>query len=162
MPSWALSVFQTGGLMKIYFSASISGGRKYLNIYKRIVTYLKDKGHEVLTEHIIVDNIFDFEKEWSPKEIFERDISWLNACDLVMAEVSNPSLGVGYEVCYALEHQIPTFCIYQPDIFVSRMIMGNTSPHLSLFEYQDEKSLFQKLDEFLKRIKSPCRVGIKS
>lgn len=135
--------------MKIYFSGSIAGGRKYLDVYKKIVAYLKAQGHQVLTEHIIVDNIFDFEQQWSPQEIFERDIQWLNDCDLVIAEVSNPSLGVGYEICYALEHQIPTLCIYQPDIFVSRMIIGNTSPDLTLFEYRDEKLLFQKLAEFL-------------
>lgn len=142
--------------MKIYFSGSIAGGRKYLDIYKKIVAYLKERGHDVLTEHIIVDHIFDLEKQWSPKEIFERDIQWLNDCDLVIAEVSNPSLGVGYEICYALEHRIPTLGIYQPEIFVSRMIIGNTSPHLTLFEYQDEQRLFQKLDEFL------SRAGIKS
>lgn len=135
--------------MKIYFSASISGGRKYLDIYKKIVAYLKQKGHEVLTDHIIVDNIFDFENQWRPKEIFERDIRFLNECDVVIAEVSNPSLGVGYEICYALEHKISTLCIYQPDIFVSRMIVGNTSSYLTLFEYQDEESLFLRLDDFL-------------
>ena len=135
--------------MKIYFSASISGGRKYLDIYKKIVAYLKQKGHEVLTEHIIIDNIFDFENKWRPEEIFERDIQFLNKCDVVIAEVSNPSLGVGYEICYALKHRIPTFCIYQPGIFISRMIVGNTSPYLTLFEYRDEVSLYRKLDEFL-------------
>jgi len=135
--------------MKIYFSGSIAGGRKYLDIYKKIVAYLKKEGHEVLTDHIVVDNIFDFESQWSPQGIYERDIQFLNQCDVVIAEVSNPSLGVGYEICYALEHQIPTLCIYQPEIFVSRMIVGNTSPDLTLFEYPDEKLLFKKLDEFL-------------
>lgn len=135
--------------MKIYFSGSIAGGRKYLDIYKKIVAHLKDKGHKVLTEHIIVDNIFDFENQWSPQGIFERDIKFLNQCDRLIAEVSNPSLGVGYEICYASEHRIPTLCIYQPEIFVSRMIIGNTSPDLTLFEYRDEQLVFQKLDEFL-------------
>jgi nucleoside 2-deoxyribosyltransferase len=137
--------------VNIYFSGSIAGGRKYLDIYKKIVAYLKEKGHEVLTEHIIVDNIFDFESQWSPQEIYERDIKFLNQCDVVIAEVSNPSLGVGYEICYALEHQIPTLCIYQPGVFISRMIVGNTSSDLTLFEYKDEKLLFQKVDEFLKQ-----------
>ncbi len=113
------------------------------------MAYLKQKGHEVLTDHIIVDNIFDFENQWNPKEIFERDIRFLSECDVVIAEVSNPSLGVGYEICYALGHKISTLCIYQPNIFVSRMIVGNTSPYLTLFEYQDEESLFLRLDDFL-------------
>ncbi len=135
--------------MKIYFSGSIAGGRKYLAIYQKIVAYLIEKGHQVLTDHIIIDNIFELERQLKPEEIFQRDIDWLNECDAVIAEVSNPSLGVGYEICYALEHQIPTFCIYQPGIFISRMIVGNTSSCLTLFEYPDEESLYQKLDEFL-------------
>ncbi|MDZ7263269.1 MAG: nucleoside 2-deoxyribosyltransferase [candidate division KSB1 bacterium] len=135
--------------MKIYFSASISGGRAFLDIYKKIVAYLKQRNLEVLTEHIIVDNIFDFEQKWSPREIFERDIHWLDESDVVIAEVSNPSLGVGYEICYALEHHIPTLCLYQPGIFVSRMIIGNTSPHLLLFEYPDESQLYQQIERFI-------------
>lgn len=141
--------------MKIYFSASISGGRSYLDIYKKIVAYLKQRNHQVLTEHIIVDNIFEFENKWSPREIFERDIQWLDECDLVVAEVSNPSLGVGYEICYALEHHIPTLCLYQPGIFVSRMIIGNTSPHLLLFEYADEQQLYEQLETYI--CASNCR-----
>lgn len=135
--------------MKIYFSASISGGRGYLDIYKKIVAFLKKQHHAVLTEHIIVDNIFEFENTWSPREIFERDIKWLDESDVVIAEVSNPSLGVGYEICYALEHRIPTLCLYQPGIFVSRMIIGNTSPYLSLYEYPDENRLYEKVDDFI-------------
>lgn len=135
--------------MKIYFSGSIAGGRKYLDIYKKIVAHLKQQGHEVLSEHIVIDNIFEFENKLQPAEIFERDIRMLDECDVVIAEVSNPSLGVGYEICYALEHQIPTLALFQAEIFISRMILGNTSPHLTLYEYQNEKSLIAQLDNFL-------------
>lgn len=135
--------------MKIYFSGSIAGGRKYLDVYKKIVGYLKQEGHEVLTDHIIVDNIFEFEQKWQPAEIFERDIRVLNDCDVVIAEVSNPSLGVGYEICYALERQIPTLALFQSHIFVSRMILGNTSPYLTLSGYDNEKTLVDKMETFL-------------
>ncbi len=135
--------------MKVYFSGSIAGGRKFLNTYKRIVAYLKGQGHQVLTEHIVIDNIFDFENILKPTEIYERDIKFLNEAEAVIAEISNPSLGVGYEICYAVEHQIPILCVYQPEIFVSRMIIGNTSPYLELFEYASEELLFKRIDQFL-------------
>lgn len=135
--------------MKVYFSGSIAGGRKYLETYKNIVAYLKNQGHQVLTDHIIIDNIFDFENNLKPHEIYERDIRFLNECDVLIAEVSNPSLGVGFEICYALEHNIPALCIYQSGIFVSRMIIGNTSELLSLGEYNDKESMYQKIDEFI-------------
>lgn len=138
--------------MKIYFSGSIAGGRKYLDIYKKIVEYLQIHGHNVLTEHIILDNIFEVEEKLQPAEIYERDIQMLQKCDVVIAEVSNPSLGVGYEICYALERQIPVLGLYQPDIYVSRMILGNTSPYLTLFEYKNETSLLEQIDCFLENI----------
>ncbi len=135
--------------MKIYFSASIAGGRKYLAIYKKIVTYLKELGHEVLSEHIIRDDIFSDEERWAPRKVFEQDIKWLDECDVVIAEVSNPSLGVGYEICYALKKGLKVFCAYESGLFISKMITGNTSENLTLFEYQEARELFEKIDQFL-------------
>ena len=135
--------------MKIYFSASIAGGRKYLAIYKKIVTYLKELGHEVLSEHIIRDDLFSDEERWAPRKVFEQDIKWLDECDVVIAEVSNPSLGVGYEICYALKKGLKVFCAYESGLFISKMITGNTSENLTLFEYQEARELFEKIDQFL-------------
>lgn len=33
-----------------------------------------------------------------PKDIFDRDVKWPNESDLIVAEVSIPSLGIGYEL----------------------------------------------------------------
>lgn len=135
--------------MKIYFSASISGGRRYLNTYKKIVNYLKAHDHQVLTEHVIYDNVLELENKLSSTSIFERDIQFLTQCDVVIAEVSNPSLGVGYEICHALQLKKPTLCLFEKHIFVSRMIIGNTSPFMNLGGYKDEATLFKLISEFL-------------
>jgi len=136
--------------MKIYFSASIAGGRKYLSIYKKIVAHLKNNGHEVLSEHIIREDIFSDEEKWAPKNVFEQDIKWLDESDVVVAEVSNPSLGVGYEICYALNKGLKVLCAYEVGLFISKMITGNTAETLELFEYQDEVELLGKIDQYLK------------
>ncbi len=135
--------------MKIYFSASIAGGRKYLSIYKKIVAYLKELGHEVLSEHIIREDIFSDEERWAPRTVFEQDIKWLDECDVVIAEVSNPSLGVGYEICYALIKGLKVLCAYESGLFISKMITGNSSENLKLFEYSEVDELFEKIDQFL-------------
>ena len=80
--------------MKIYFSASIAGGRKYLDIYKKLVAFMKEKGHVVLSEHIIRDNIFGHEEKWAPKNVFEQDIQWLDKCDIVIAVQSFAGCGL--------------------------------------------------------------------
>ena len=135
--------------MKIYFSASIAGGRKYLDIYKKIVDFLKEKGHVVLSEHIIRDDIFSHEEKWAPKKVFQQDIQWLDECDVVIAEVSNPSLGVGYEICYGLQIGKKVLCAYQKGLFISKMITGNTAENLTLFEYAELGELFGMVERFL-------------
>ena len=135
--------------MKIYFSASISGGRKYLDTYKKIVHYLKMKNHIVLTEHIVLDNLLELEEKLTPQMVYKRDISLLTESDIIIAEVSNPSLGVGYEIQYGLQLEKPTLCVYQKGLRISWMILGNTSPFITVKAYKDHKSLFEQLQLFL-------------
>ena len=138
--------------MQIYFSGSIAGGRKYADIYQKIVDYLKQQGHDVLTEFVASPNVLEHDKSFIPQEVFERDMKWLSECDVVIAEVSNPSLGVGYEVCQALQLNKAVLCLYQTDVFVSRIITGNTNPQLSLGEYRDDNEIYKYIDGFLQNI----------
>ena len=135
--------------MKIYFCGSIAGGRKFLPVYKIIVENLKSSGNQVLTEHIIDDHVFEYEDKFSPQQIYERDIHLLNQADVVIAEISNPSLGVGYEICYALHHGLKVLCVYQEGLFVSRMITGNTSPGIKIEEYSNNDELIEIINKFL-------------
>jgi len=125
--------------LKIYFSCSISGGRKYLETDKQIVAFLKKLDFDVLTEHIVKTDVLDQEKQHSAEYVFARDINWIEECHAVIAEVSNPSLGVGYEICHALTIGKPVLCLYEKAIFLSRMISGNTMPGLIVKSYSDSE-----------------------
>ena len=125
--------------MRIYFAGSIAGGRDYLETYRRIVRFLQDRGHEIPTEHIIKPDVLDWEKDYSAEEIYHRDVEWLRESDAMVAEVSNPSLGVGYEICYALNLKKPVLCLYHDSVFLSRMILGNKDPRLTVLSYQGEE-----------------------
>ncbi len=138
--------------MKIYFSGSIAGGRAYLDTYKKIVAHLK-KHHEVLTEHIVYDDIFTFEKDETANDIYARDIGWLDESDCVIAEISHPSLGVGYEICYAEKAGKPVLCLYHDGLFVSRMITGISAANVHSSAYRDEQELFHLIDKFLESCK---------
>ncbi|OQX87357.1 hypothetical protein B6D60_04075 [candidate division KSB1 bacterium 4484_87] len=135
--------------MKIYFCGSIAGGRKFVDSYKQIVDHLKQAGHEVLSEHIVKDDIFEWEKKFSPEEIYTRDVEMLDEAEAVIAEVSNPSLGVGYEICYAEKRGVPVLCLYQEGLFVSRMITGNTAENVRIETYRDIDELKKLVDQFL-------------
>jgi nucleoside 2-deoxyribosyltransferase len=112
--------------MKIYFAASIKGGRELVEDYKQLISYLKKKG-TVLTEHIADSNITDDGEKLEPIDIYSRDVKWIEEADLVIAEVSIPSLGVGYELAYAEKLNKKIICLFnkQLDKKLSAMILGN-------------------------------------
>ena len=84
--------------MKIYFAASIRGGRKDQNKYNELIGFLSSKV-EVLTEHVGDSSLGQAgEQDFTDKEIYQRDLEWLESADAVIAEVTIPSLGVGYEL----------------------------------------------------------------
>jgi 2'-deoxynucleoside 5'-phosphate N-hydrolase len=138
--------------MKIYFGGSISGGRKYLDTYREIVEYLKVLGHKVLTEHVVMPDVLEWESKNTPQQIYTRDIEWLKESECVVAEVSSPSLGVGYEVCYALRIGKPVLCLYREGVFITRMLVGNTSEGIEVKSYASDTDWKKAIDIFLKGI----------
>jgi Nucleoside 2-deoxyribosyltransferase. len=84
--------------MNIYFACSITGGREFEPIYRAITTALLADGHEVPTAHLAEASVKLLEGKVTPREIYERDTAWIRACEVLVAEVSTPSHGVGYEV----------------------------------------------------------------
>ena len=123
--------------MKIYFACSISGGRKDEKAYQFMVQVLLGMGIDVPTAHIAETGIEEVDAREEPRDIYERDVNWIRESDLLVAEVSTPSHGVGYEIGYALDLDKPVLCLYQKDIVVSKMITGNSHPLLTVMEYQD-------------------------
>ena len=112
--------------MKIYFAGSISGGRGDVILYGQIIEHLKNFG-EVLTEFIGESTLSGMgEANHSDKFIHDRDITWLLSSDVIVAEITTPSLGVGYEVGRALENGKKILALYR-DIQgkrISAMIKG--------------------------------------
>ena len=126
--------------MKIYFSGSIRGGRDDVKIYHQIITYLKNFG-EVLTEHIGDSSLDSSGEKNNDVSIHNKDMKFLMECDLVVAEVTSPSLGVGYEIGRAVENNKKVICIYREieNKKISAMILG--SKNILSFKYQDLESL---------------------
>ena len=100
--------------MEIYFAGSIRGGRDDATIYEGLIAFLKTFGR-VLTEHV-GDTQLTEQGNDGPNDIFihDRDMAWLKNCDLVVAEVTMPSLGVGYELGWATALAKPVLCLYRP------------------------------------------------
>ncbi len=136
--------------MKIYFACSITGGREYEKSYQVITRHLLDAGYEVPTAHLAESNILDLEQVVVPSEIYARDVDWIQASDILLAEVSVPSHGVGYEIGYALNLGKPVLCIHQAGRAVSKMITGNPDPLLTVKAYEDMGQALEQIDAFVK------------
>lgn len=138
--------------MNIYFAGAVRGGRKYLDIYKEIISHLNKYG-KVLTPHISDDKLTDLgEISISDSEIYERDIKLLEKSELLVAEVSIPSLGVGYEIGIAEGKNKKIICLYNKNSEkkLSAMIAGN--PKIKLIIYENLEDLKRKIDETIKEI----------
>jgi nucleoside 2-deoxyribosyltransferase len=135
--------------MNIYFSCSITGGRKDQEAYQAIVSALKAGGHEVPTAVLADTHILDLEAVTTAEEVYQRDITWLDACDAVVAEVSTPSHGVGYEIAYALGHGKPVICGYLAGKRVSKMLTGNNHPLIKMIAYKNVEDFIAEIGKFL-------------
>jgi 2'-deoxynucleoside 5'-phosphate N-hydrolase len=138
--------------MNIYFACSITGGRDFEPIYQSIIATLLADGHEVPTAHLADSGVKALEAVVNPREIYERDVAWIRACDVLVAEVSTPSHGVGYEIAYALSIGKLVLCIYLEGQPISKMLTGNSHPHIQVKSYCDTEDALAIIRSFLKRI----------
>lgn len=139
--------------MKIYFAGSIRGGREDAELYLKLIEHLAEYG-KVLTEHLGNVNITASGEQLGVKEIYERDLAWLNGSDIMVAEVSTPSLGVGYELGKAESLGIPILCLHRKveGKTLSAMIAGNKKFKVS--EYSNIEEAFKKIDTFVQENKT--------
>lgn len=134
--------------MNIYFAASIRGGRDDQEIYKQLINHLRSFG-TVLTEHfgnIGITPITGTGKD--SKAIYKQDMDWIELADVIVAEVTQPSLGVGYEIGRAEDMGKRTLCLYRetPERSLSAMIAGN--PKLDVRIYSSVEDLPPILQDF--------------
>jgi hypothetical protein len=136
--------------MKIYFAGSIRGGRQDAALYYEIVQQLRTHG-EVLTEHVGDSELDVLGQDIGDRQIHDRDLEWLRDSDYLVAEVTNPSLGVGYEIAKASEWGKQVLCLYRPTNgrSLSAMIAGCSA--LTIREYQNAADLREIFEEFLRR-----------
>ena len=140
--------------MKIYFTASTSVNGELSPFYKLIITYVKNH-HVVLVsgEQIVNKELLEKDKTLGSTLVFERQKKRIDEADLIIAETSKPSLGVGGEIVYALTSGKPVLALIntQFEDAISPMLVGNPSDNLFI-EHYDADSLRHKINEFIRHI----------
>ena len=120
-------------------------------MYAAMVAHLQALGHGVLTAHLASASATAEDGGQSAEAIFIRDTAWIRDCAAVIAEVTTPSHGVGFEVAYALERGKPVLCLAREGVRVSKMLTGIRQAEFAFHTYQNQDEAFVHLEAFLAR-----------
>ncbi|MBN2501099.1 MAG: nucleoside 2-deoxyribosyltransferase [Anaerolineales bacterium] len=138
--------------MNVYFACSITGGRQDAGVYQIIVDAMQAAGHEVPTALLACEKVVDLEIVVEPEEVYTRDVAWIDDSDALVAEVSTPSHGAGYEIAHALRKGKPVLCVHRAGVLVSKMLTGNTHANISIRAYQSDAEAARIVIDFLKAL----------
>jgi hypothetical protein len=135
--------------MNIYFACSITGGREFEPVFQALVAAMLADGHSVPTASLAAASVREEELIVAPSDVYARDIAWISAADVLVAEVSTPSHGVGYEIGFALGLGKPVLACHRRERAISKMISGNPDPHLFIRQYVDREEAVRIVRAFL-------------
>jgi nucleoside 2-deoxyribosyltransferase len=138
--------------MNVYFACSVTGGRQDELVYQKLVAALQQDGHQVPTALLASPDVMPLEGVVSAQDVYARDVRWITECDFLLAEVSTPSHGVGYEIGYALALGKRVLCLYRQGRKVSKMILGNPHPQLTVRTYETPDQAVHLLISYLENI----------
>lgn len=139
--------------MRIYLACTVRGDRGGVAAGRIICERLQRDGHEVLTSHLLNDDVDSSESRLTEEAVFRRDLEWLSQCDVLVAEASGSSFGVGFEVGYVLARAADTgqqvVLLYDRTRrhAISRLVAGNVHPACTTFGYGSPDELRAFLDE---------------
>lgn len=139
--------------MKIYYSTAVRNTNQQTDI-KNHIKILKAFGN-VLTEHLGANNT-DMNK--TDKEIYQMDMELLLDCDIFIADVTNPSLGVGFMISKAIQLKKPVLCLYNMLIISKISAMINGCPNVMVISYVDDNSYRLMVTEFILKNHFPLRI----
>lgn len=139
----------------IYFGCSIAGGRDYSSMYSDIVGFIKSSGGQVLSELFANPSLVSetgTNPELTPAYIWQRDISWIKRADGLIMEVTQPSLGVGYEIALAEQLHKPVLALFfaSSGQRLSPMILGN--PAVLVHQYTDIHDTRGAISSFIAKL----------
>ena len=138
--------------MTIYLACTVRGDRGGVLAGRAICARLQALGHDVLTTHLLADDVEAAESRLTAADVYRRDLGWLTGCDVLVAEASGSSYGVGFEVGYVLgraaasgQRVVLLYDAARRDK-VSRLITGNCDPACTTFAYTSVEELTAFID----------------
>ena len=131
--------------MKVYLSVPIIANRS-VDTARAMAEAIRAAGHELISPWVLSD------METRPAgsvNIFARDRAAVEACDIIVADVSRPSTGVGMEVMIAYAARKRIVLVAQKGNTITRMLTDMDTGEWVYFT--DENSLRRGLGKTLRR-----------
>lgn len=123
--------------MKAYITCPVTESNKRLEILPIIKSIVEEKNI----------NPFVFIISGTPEEIFKRDYNQLKSCDIIIAEVSETSHGVGIEIGMSYCLNLKRILLHKKDKHISKFAQG--MPNTTIIEYDDIDDLKELLSKAL-------------
>lgn len=136
-------------MKKIYFAGSITSGRNDAVIYQQIMGHAISLGWKVLTEHIGGINLTTTGESYTVQHIYQRDMAWIHEADVIIAEVTTPSLGVGYEIAMAEMLEKPVLRLFRPSCGRRLTAMVSGKAGVTIAEYDSIPEMQAHVARFL-------------
>jgi len=132
-------------MKKIYLAVPIIN---YYNqdLTKRLADLILELGFELSSPWVLSGMDVDI----SPKEVFVRDTMGVKSSDIILAEVSKPSHGVGMEIMLAYMEGKRIILLAKKDVKLSALLEGIKDA--VIIRYEDEEELLEKLRKELGEI----------
>jgi hypothetical protein len=148
--------------LRIYLACTVRGDRGGVAAGRTICARLQAHGHDVLTTHLLADDVEQAESTLTETQVYERDLDWLTRCDVLVAEASGSSYGVGFEVGYVLgraatsgQRVILVYDLARRHV-ISRLITGNCDAACTTIGYASQEELAALIDQRFARGAAPA------
>lgn len=112
--------------MKVYLAVPLTHKRNIKNA-QHICNYLIEQNNEITSLWVAKDKPkedLNTKEILTPEQVFKRDIETVTLSDALIAEVSQPSFGIGMEIMAAVKAKIPVACLYENSKKISFLVLG--------------------------------------
>ena len=141
---------QNNNLKNVYFTASITGKKDFLENYLQIVGHLQKRNMKVLSDHILKSEHSQVIKETRKERLeFQSQLEkWINSADFVVAETSFPSISVGYEISLAIQKDKPVLILYRSET-PPTLLQDHIQEKVACEQYDSSENLKMIIDDFI-------------